>query len=287
MSVSAFDEETAVKNIKELFNVTSLEPFGYKDNKIAFLAAGAIVDYIIETQKGQLPKFDVIQSYSLSEFVSIDASTRRNLELIETSRDKSKYGSLYWAIDKVKTPMGSRLLKNWITQPVKNIEELNNRLEAVEELISNTTARINLISLTDKICDIERLGIKISNGSVNPRDFLALKETFALFPNFESIFRTFNSKYLNNFTEKNSELVEFASIIGRTIDDNTPLNVKDGGVIKSNVNGDLDYYRSLLTGGEEWLKNFAVEPREITGISTLKVNYNRNFGFIIEVTKSN
>ena len=137
MPLSSYDEDNAIKRIKEVFNVVSLEAFGFEEFKPAFFAAGAMIDYILETQKGVLPKFDVIKPYSISEFVSIDASTRRNLELIETSRDKSKYGSLYWAIDKVKTPMGSRLLKSWITQPIKNIDELNTRLSAVEELINN------------------------------------------------------------------------------------------------------------------------------------------------------
>lgn len=285
--LSSYNEDNAVKKIKEVFNVVSLEAFGFEEFKPAFYAAGAMIDYILETQKGVLPKFDVIKPYSISEFVSIDASTRRNLELIETSRDKSKYGSLYWAIDKVKTPMGSRLLKSWITQPIKNIDELNIRLNAVEELINNASSRLNISNLMDRICDIERLAVKLSNGSVNPRDFLALKDTFALFPNFESLFKNFKNPYLNSFTDRVADLVEFSSIINRTIDDNASITIKDGGIIKDNVNSDLDYYRSLLTGGEEWLRNFENEQKEITGIKNLRVSYNRNFGFFIEVTKSN
>ncbi len=287
MPLSSYDEDNAIKRIKEVFNVVSLEAFGFEEFKPAFFAAGAMIDYILETQKGVLPKFDVIKPYSISEFVSIDASTRRNLELIETSRDKSKYGSLYWAIDKVKTPMGSRLLKSWITQPIKNIDELNTRLSAVEELINNASSRLNISNLMDRICDIERLAVKLSNGSVNPRDFLALKDTFALFPNFEALFKGFENPYLNSFTDRIADLVEFASIINRTIDDNASITIKDGGIIKDNVNSDLDYYRSLLTGGEEWLRNFENEQKEITGIKNLRVSYNRNFGFFIEVTKSN
>ena len=287
ISASSYSEEKAINNVKELFNVTSLEAFGFDEYKPAFLSAGAIIDYIIETQKGVLPKFDVIKPYSLSEYVSIDAATRRNLELLQTSRDKSKYGSLYWALDRVKTPMGSRLLKTWITQPIKNIKELNERQNAVEEFINRTPQRLNLSNLMDKICDIERLAVKISSGSVNPRDFIALKDTFALFPNFENIFKSFNSNYLNSFTNNVNDLVEFASIINRTISENATVNIKDGGFINDNVNSDLDYYRSLLTGGEEWLKNFENEQKEITGIKNLRVSYNRNFGYFIEVTKSN
>ncbi len=287
VSLSAFDEQQAVENIKGVFKVSSLDAFGFEDFKPAFYAAGAILNYLIDTQKGILPKFDVIKPYSISEFVSIDASTRRNLELIETSRDKSKYGSLYWAIDRVKTTMGSRLLKSWITQPIKNIQELTTRQNAVEELINSSSDRLNLSNLLNKICDIERLAVKLSNGSVNPRDFLALKDTFALLPNFESIFKNFSNSYLNSFPNGTENLVEFASIINRTIDEDAPVNTKDGGFIKNNVHSDLDYYRNLLTGGEEWLKNFEAEQKEITGIKNLKVSYNRNFGYFIEVTKSN
>ncbi len=287
VSLAYFDEQQAIENIKEIFKVTSLDAFGFEDFKLAFYAAGAILNYLIDTQKGILPKFDVIKPYSISEFVSIDASTRRNLELVETSRDKSKYGSLYWAIDRVRTTMGSRLLKSWITQPVKNIEELNKRHNSVEELINNSTNRLNLSNLLNKICDIERLAVKLSNGSINPRDFLALKDTFALLPNFESIFKNFSNSYLNCFPNGVENLVEFASIINRTIDEDAPVNTKDGGFIKNNVHSDLDYFRNLLTGGEEWLKNYEAEQKEITGIKNLKVSYNRNFGYFIEITKSN
>lgn len=287
VSLASFDEQQAVENIKEIFKVASLDAFGFEDFKPAFYAAGAILNYLIDTQKGILPKFDVIKPYSISEYVSIDASTRRNLELIETSRDKSKYGSLYWAIDRVRTTMGSRLLKSWITQPIKNIEELNKRQNSVEELINNSADRLNLSNLLNKICDIERLAVKLSNGSINPRDFLALKDTFALLPNFESIFKNFSNSYLNSFPNGADNLVEFASIINRTIDEDAPVNTKDGGFIKNNVHSDLDYYRNLLTGGEEWLRNYEAEQKEITGIKNLKVSYNRNFGYFIEVTKSN
>lgn len=287
VNASSFSEERAIALIKKLFNVTSLEAFGFEEYKPAFLAAGAVIDYIFDTQKGAIPKFDVIKPYSISDFVSIDANTRKNLELLETSRDKMKYGSLYWAIDRVKTPMGGRLLKNWITQPVKNTEEIKTRQNAVEELISHTQQRLNLANLFDKICDIERLAVKISNSSVNPRDFLALKDTFLLFPNFKSIFNTFNNKYLKGFFENSDELYEFGSIINKTIDENASANIKDGGFIKEGVDGVLDNYRDILSGGEKWLNEFEEKQKEETGIKNLKVGYNKNFGFFIEITKSN
>ena len=287
MSESSFYEEKAAANLKSLFNVVSLEAFGFQEYKIAFRAAGAIVDYIAETQKGVFPKFDIITPYSISEYVSLDAGTRRNLELIETSKDKEKYGSLYWAIDNVKTPMGARFLKSWITQPVKNIEEINKRLDSVEEFVNNSTGRINLTNLLDRISDIERLAVKLSNGTVNPRDFLSLKLTLSLLPNFKSVFSSFKSEYINSFNINIDDLVEFASVINRTIEEETPATIKDGGVIKNNVNGELDYFRKLLNGSEDWLQKFEAKQKEITGIKNLRVGYNRNFGYFIEITKSN
>lgn len=287
MPLSAFNENTAVENIKKLFNVVSLESFGYSEFKPAFCAAGAVVEYIFETQKGILPKFDVIKPYHLSEFVSIDSATRRNLELLQTSRDKSKYGSLLWAIDRVKTPMGSRLLKTWITQPVKNISEISLRHNAVEELLNNSSPRISLSNLLSSVSDIERLGVKLSNSTVSPRDFLSLKNALALLPDLNEVLSELSNEYINAFPVDISPLVEFASIIDRTINEEAPVSIKDGNVIKDDVNADLDYYRSLLQGGEEWLTEFENKQKELSGIKNLRVNYNKNFGFFIEITKSN
>ncbi len=287
MSCSSFTESNAVKFIKKVFNVASLKSFGFEEYKTGFFAAGAILDYINETQQGIFPKFDVIKPYCISEYVSIDANTRRNLELIETSRDKSKYGSLFWAIDKVKTPMGSRLLKSWITQPVKSIEEIGKRQNAVEELIKNSQGRLSLINILENFCDIERLAIRITNGSITPREFLFLKDSLSFLPNLKAIFNSFETEYLKNFPENISPLTEFSSIIARTINENALNNLKTGNTIKDNVNSELDYFRSLLSGGEEWIKDFETKQKEFSGIKNLKVNYNKNFGFSIEISKSN
>ena len=183
--------------------------------------------------------------------------------------------------------MGARFLKSWITQPVKNIEEINKRLDSVEEFVNNSTGRINLTNLLDRISDIERLAVKLSNGTVNPRDFLSLKSTLSLLPNFKSVFSSFKSEYINSFNINIDDLVEFASVINRTIEEETPATIKDGGVIKNNVNGELDYFRKLLNGSEDWLQKFEAEQKEITGIKNLRVGYNRNFGYFIEITKYN
>lgn len=287
MSLSSFSEENTIKALKTVFKINTLESFGFEEFKPAFLAAGAIIDYINETQKGIFPKFDVIKAYSVSEYVSIDTNTRRNLELTETNRDKSKYGSLFWALDKAKTPMGARLLKSWITQPIKNIEEIKNRQDSVEELITNSQGRLNLENILERFSDTERLAVKLTNGTVTPRDLLAIKDSLSLLPNLKSIFNTFNSKYLKEFNYDINVLNNFASIIARTIDEEATNNLKTGKTIKDEVNSDLDYYRGLLCGGEEWIKEFELNQREKTGIKNLKVNYNKNFGFSIEISKSN
>lgn len=287
MPYASFDETQTIENIKTLFNLTTLDSFGFKEYKTGFLAAGAIIRYLIDTQKNVLPKFDVISSYSLSEFVSIDANTRKNLELTETVRDKNKYGSLLWAIDKVKTNMGSRLLKKWLNQPVKNIPEITKRQDAVEELINNSQARVYLSGLLEKVYDIERLSMRISSSNANPRDFLALKDTLLLLPNFESVLKNFNSDYLNSLNKDNSELLEFASIIERTIKEDAPLTIKEGNIIKEEVNSELDYFKELLTGGEKWLSDFETSEKEKTGIKNLRVGYSRTFGYFIEITNSN
>ena len=287
MSYMAFDEDRAEKNIKEIFKVESTDAFGFSEFKAGFCAAGAIFEYLFRTQKENFPKFERIDTYSLTQYVSIDSNTRRNLELTETSRDKAKYGSLLWAIDKTETNMGARQLKKWIHQPLKNVSKIVERQDAVEELIKNTSSRIQLIGLLEKVYDIQRLSTRISNNTANPRDFLALRDTVNLLPQFSEVLASFNSKLLTKLAEQRGGLLEFAHVIDRTISDEAPIVVKDGNVIKEGVSGDLDYYRELLTGGKKWLVEFEEKQKEETGIKFLKVGFSKTFGYFIEVSNSN
>lgn len=286
MSYTAFDSTLAEKNIKELFNTVSLESFGYSDFPLGFRAAGAAAAYLTETRKDNLPVFDTIKSYHLSEFLSMDINTARNLELLYTNRDKAKYGSLLWAIDRVKTNMGSRLLKKWITQPLKDVVKINNRLNAVEEFLSNTRASNRLTALLCKLYDIERLAVKISNSSANPRDFLAIKDSILLLPEIADVLAEFNNDFLK-LSINIDELVEFANVIDSTICEEAPVGVKDGGIIKEGINGELDYYRELLDGGEKKLAETEAFEKERTGIKNLRIGYSKTFGYFIEVTNSN
>lgn len=284
---NVFETNFAMNNLKTVFKTNSLESFGYENYKLGFRAAGALVAYIWETLKDNFPKFDTITPYELSEYVVIDASTRKNLELTQTLREKNKYGSLLWAIDNTKTNMGARLLKSWICQPLKNISEIVQRQNVVEELISKSSVRNELINILGKVYDIQRLSTRLSNNSANPRDFLGINATLSLLPELIETIKDLDTNSFEKLSQYEPELSEFASIIERTIREDAPIIAKDGGVIKEGVSGELDYFNDLLTGGEKWLREFEESEKEKTGCKFLKVGYNKVFGFFIEVTNSN
>lgn len=286
VSYAAFDETLAEKNLKEVFGTLSLESFGYSKFKTGFSAAGAVVAYIIQTRRSNLPKFDTIKSYELSDFLSMDSNTARNLELLCTCRDKSKYGSLLWAIDKVKTNIGSRKLKKLITQPLKDVRAINERLDAVQKMIENPKILSELSFALSKIYDIERLGVKLGNSTVNPRDLLAIKDSLKMLPKICSLLEGLNSGFFKLDVDVD-ELVEFADIIERTIKEDAPVQTKDGNIIKEGVNGELDYFRDLLQNGEAKLAQTEAEEKERTGIKNLRIGYSKTFGYFIEVTNSN
>lgn len=284
---SVFDVEFSQNNLKQVFKTQSLESYGYSKYPLGFRSAGALVAYIWETLKGNMPKFDRIEAYELSEYMILDAATRKNLELVETLREKNKYGSLLWAIDKTKTNMGARLLKNWICQPLKRVDDIIARQNSVSELVQKSDVRYSLAESLEKIYDIQRLATRMSNGSASPKDFIGLKISLSMLPRL--LEETVDLEYdmFAPIREYQEEIADFTQVIENTIVDNPPILLKEGGIIKPNVSGELDYFRDLLTGGEEWLQKFEEEEKERTGIKNLKVGYNKVFGYFIEVTKSN
>ena len=284
--VSVFEPAFAENNLKAVFEATSLESFGYDRYKLGFRAAGALLAYVWETQKGNMPKFDRIESYELSEYMIVDASTRKNLELTETLREKNKYGSLLWAIDKTKTNMGARLLRSWICQPLKRVDDIMKRQASVSELVENDNVRRSLADALEKIYDIQRLSTRISNGSASPRDFVSLKTSLFMLPSLLENAKNLEHNPFYTVEQYREEISEFANLIDRTIIDNPPILIKEGGIIKSEVSAELDYFRDLLTGGEQWLRDFEEQEKERTGIKNLKVGYNKVFGYFIEVTNS-
>ena len=284
---SSLSQEKAIEKIKEVFNVTSLESFGYPNHALGIMAAGAIIEYLEETQKQGLPEFDIIVPYALTSYVSIDANTRRNLELVQTVRDNNYKGSLLWAIDKTCTNMGSRLLRKWIQQPLKDVSKIEFRQNAVEELLESSKLRLELSSLLDKTYDVERLATRISNNTANARDFIALKDSLKLLPEFGRLLNNAKSPFLSVFANVKEELVDFSSIVERTVAENPSVGFKEGNLIRRGVSEELDYLKDLLTGGKEWLTKFEADEKEKTGVRSLKVGYSKTFGYFIEVTHAN
>lgn len=284
---NVFSAEFASNNLKAVFETKSLESFGFSKYKLGFRAAGALLAYVWETLKNNIPKFERIETYELSEYMIMDGSTRKNLELVETLREKNKYGSLLWAVDKTKTNMGARLLRNWICQPLKDVKSILTRQNSITEFVEKTDLRKSIIELLERIYDIQRLSTRISNSSASPRDFISLKESLSILPELLSCANQLEYNPLSKINEYIEEINDFTSLIERTLLENPPIVIKEGGIIKPGVNGELDYFRDLLTGGENWLKEFEETEREKTGIKNLRVSYNKVFGYFIEVTNSN
>ena len=283
---NVFDTSMTDANLKALFSPQALIAFGYDKYKIGFRAAGALFAYIWESMKENVPKIERIETYELSEYMILDASTRKNLELVETLREKNKYGSLLWALDQTKTNMGARLLRSWICQPLKRVEDILQRQNAVSELVDKSFTRISLIEIFEKIYDIQRLSTRMSNSSANPKDFLSLKTSLDMLPELIEASVELENNPFEKILGYADEIKEFSDLIGRTIKEDAPVIIKEGGIINEGVSGELDYYRDLLTNGEGWLKEFEEREKEATGIKTLKVGYNKVFGYFIEVSNS-
>ena len=282
-----FEENFAQNNLKAVLKLKDLDVLGYSFNPIAYRASAGLLAYIWENMKDGFPKFERIELYELSGFVAIDANTRKNLELTETLREKNKYGSLLWSIDKTSTNMGSRLLKSWICQPLKDLDEIISRQENVDILFNNHSSRSDITRLLHEIYDIQRLSTKLSNGTASPREFVNLKISLAVLPDLVSVVKESGMDIFSELEKHVSQIMDYTNLIEKTIVDTPPIQIKEGGVIKKGVNSNLDYLRDLMSNGENWLKTFEEKEKERTGISTLKVGYNRNFGYFIEITNSN
>lgn len=282
---SVFDASFAENNLKAVFESQSLEAFGYSKFKTGFRAAGALLAYIWESMKENIPKFERIVPYELTEYMILDGRTRKNLELTETLR-KEKYGSLLWAVDKTKTNMGARLLKNWLCQPLKNPKDILKRQDVISELVEKSKVRISLTNILERIYDIQRSATRMSNGSLSPKEFVNLKISLMSLPQLLDSASKLDNNPLKNIEGYRDEIADFVSLIDRTIlDDPSPV-MREGRILKEGVSGELDYLRDLLSGGEKWIEQFAESERERTGIKSLKVGYNKVFGYFIEVTNT-
>ena len=282
-----FEENFAKENLKQVFKINNLDAIGYNTCPLGFRAAAGLLAYIWENLKDGFPKFEKIKTYELSEYMTIDAGSRKNLELTETLREKNKYGSLLWAIDRTSTNMGARLLRSWICQPLKEKDKIVERQNVVKTLVENSAARIEIHGMLEQIYDIQRLSTRLSNTSAAPRDFLSLKSSLKILPELVETSKQTGLDVFKTIEKDLEKLKDYADIIEQTIRDDAPVVIKEGGIIKKGVNADLDYLKDLMNNGESWLTEFGQKERDRTGIQSLKVSYNKVFGYYIEITNSN
>ena len=250
------------------------------------MAAGALLSYIEETQKTEVSFAKDINVYKRGQYLDIDLNTIRNLELVEAMRTKSKRGSLLWVLDKTKTAMGARLLNSWLLRPLVDPVRISHRQSAVSDMFKNKRLRDELGALLDGMLDIERLTAKAVYGSANARDLKAIGESIKCLPEIKALISEFPSNTLKEITKSLDTLDDICDLIDRAIDDNPPLTVREGGMIRAGFDADVDYYRSIKDGGKDIMESIEQREKDATGIKTLKVAYNRVFGYYIEVSKS-
>lgn len=269
------------------FKVDSLQGFGIEDYSLAIKASGTLIDYLRDTQKTDPIHLHTIRYFSTGEYMPIDESTLRNLELLKTLRDQEKEGSLISVIDKTKTSMGARMLKFWLTHPLLNKSEIKNRLDSVEEFSGDHNLLQSIEELLKNISDIERLISKLSLGSGNARDLIGLKESLQYLPQFKEALSNVNSDLLKNTRDSFVDLSDLVKIIEESIDPEAPLALKDGNIIKEGYNKELDELKMISREGKTFIKNLQEKEIKRTGISSMKVKYNKVFGYFIEVSKTN
>ncbi|MBU3153754.1 DNA mismatch repair protein MutS [Clostridium estertheticum] len=246
-----------------------------------------LLSYIMDTQKKSLSHIDTIEYYDILDYVSLDANSRRNLELTETLRDKTKKGSLLWVLDRTNTAMGARRLRKWLDQPLINKKLIDERLEAVEEIKNNTTTHEDLKDVLVDIYDIERLVGKISSKNVNAKELISLKNSIEKIPKVKSIISILNSKLMNKISLELDDLQDIHNILEKSIINSPAISIKEGNIIKEGFNSEIDELRRAKAHGKEWIATLESDEKRITGIKSLKVGYNRVFGYYIEVTKLN
>ena len=281
-----FGDESCRKILREHFKVGSLSGLGLDDYSTGVIAAGAVMAYMYETQKSTLEHITSITPYCTGQFMIIDTSTRRNLELVETMREKQKRGTLLWVLDRTKTAMGARLLRTWIEQPLIHKEEIIRRQDVVEELNMSYISREELCEYLNPIYDLERLIGRISYKTANPRDLIAFKTSLEMLPHIKRLLGEFRSAVFKELEADLDPLEDLYSLIERAIEDDPPITVRDGGMIKEGFSEEADRLRQAKTEGKDWLAQLESREKEKTGIKNLKIKFNKVFGYYFEVTNS-
>ena len=250
------------------------------------MAVGAIIRYIKDTQKSEVTFAKDINVYSFGQFMELDINTRRNLELVESMRTKEKKGSLLWVLDKTKTAMGARLLRSWVLKPLLNPVKILRRQSAVSDLVKNLRTRDELTDLLDGTLDLERLTAKTVYGTANAKDLRAIYLSIEKLPEIKALISNSKCDYLKSLADELDTLEDVCELLGKAIVDAPPYTVREGGMIRAGFNEELDYFRSIKNGGKEIMASIEQKEKETTGIKTLKVDYNKVFGYYIEVSKS-
>ena len=286
LSAHYFDENAAEKVISEHFHVSSLIALGMDDKRAGSTAAGALLKYLYDTQKNSLSNITGINVYVSGKYMLLDSSTRRNLELTETMREKKKRGSLLWVLDRTGTAMGARKLHQMIEQPLVDRELIEKRLDAVDMLCQNTVDRDEIREYLQPVYDLERLMTRVSYGTANPRDLIALRGSLSMFAPIRQVLEDFEGGLLSELRDDMDDFRDLVDLLDRSILDEPPLQVKEGGIIRGGFDADIDRLREAKTQGRQWLMNLEAEDQQRTGIKNLRIKYNKVFGYYFEVTNS-
>jgi len=281
-----FDDDVCIRTLKEHFKVASLEGLGIADYDCGVIASGALLIYLKETQKTSLSHMSRLSPYTTGKYMFLDSSTRRNLELCETLREKQKRGSLLWVLDKTKTAMGARTLRKYIEQPLIEKKEIGRRLEAVDELKQNAISREEIREYLSSVYDLERLMGKITYQTANPRDMTAFQSSLAMLPHIKCILSDMISPLLKEIYENMDTLEDLCTLVQSAIKDEPPISMREGGIIRDGYNEEVDKLRAAKSNGKEWLAKLEEQEREKTGIKNLRIKYNKVFGYYLEVTNS-
>nr|WP_288827349.1 DNA mismatch repair protein MutS [uncultured Clostridium sp.] len=281
-----FSDEVCRKILREHYQVGSLTGLGLDDYDMGVIAAGAVMQYMYETQKSSLSHITTITPYSTGQYMIIDTSTRRNLELLETLREKQKRGSLLWVLDRTKTAMGARMLRTYVEQPLIHKTDIIKRQNAIEELNMNYISREEISEYLNPIYDLERLIGRISYKTANPRDLIAFKNSLEMLPYIKTLLKEFTSELLTDLYNDLDPLDDIKDYIERAIIEDPPVSIREGGIIREGFHEEADKLRSAKTEGKTWLADLEAKEKEKSGIKNLKVKYNKVFGYYFEVTNS-
>ena len=286
-SPESFSADEAEASLKEFFEINSLQAYGCEDLKAGLEAAAEVISYARETQKKALDHITSLSPYYVHDYMVLDAATRRNLELTETIRDKKKSGSLMSVLDQTVTSMGARCLRRWINQPLLDVEEIRKRHEAVDELLDDYVGSDKLRDLLSQVYDLERLQSKISYESINPRDMGALRTSLKLIPRIREALDKYNCRYLSSLQENMDNMEGLKDKLEEALVEEPPHSPKEGGLIKEGFNEELDELRQNRQEAKDWIARLQPQERKRTDIDSLKVGFNKVFGYYIEVTNAN